>query len=87
MLMMVCHTMNYQKKYGLATSTIKYQVRLYLAHGDKAFISKATRKYTREEKLKVIKRHNDGESYGLIAIDNGALITINSMRNNPCYAS
>lgn len=34
------------KKYGLATSTIKYQVRLYLAHGDKAFISEATRKYT-----------------------------------------
>ena len=57
------------KKYGLATSTIKYQVRLYLAHGDKAFISEAARKYTREEKLKAIKRHNDGESYGLIAID------------------
>lgn len=32
------------KKYGLAISTIEYQVRLYLAHGDKAFISVATRK-------------------------------------------
>lgn len=57
------------KKYGLAKSTIKYQVRLYVAHGEDAFNSEPNRTYTREEKLKAIKRHNDGESFGSIAID------------------
>ena len=56
-------------KYGLAISTIKYQVRLYKAHGEKAFKEETVRTYTREEKLKAIKRHNDGESFGKIAID------------------
>ena len=57
------------EKYGLAKSTIKYQVRLYLAHGEKAFKEEPRRVYTREEKLIAIKRHNDGEAYGAIAVD------------------
>mgnify|MGYP006989044797 CR=1 FL=1 len=35
MLMMVYLTMNYQKN-DLSKSTIKFQARLYLAHGEKA---------------------------------------------------
>ena len=57
------------KKYDLSKSTIKFQVRLYLAHGEKAFAAEPNRTYTREEKLKAIKRHNDGESFGSIAVD------------------
>ena len=56
------------KKYGLALSTIKYQVRLYQTHGDDAFVDEPNKVYTREIKLKAIKRHNDGESFGSIAI-------------------
>ena len=57
------------KKYGFAISTIKYQARLYKVYGEEAFKEERIRTYTREEKLKAIKRFNDGESFGSIAID------------------
>ncbi len=57
------------KKYNYSTSTIKYLVKLYRKYGEKAFAEKEIRTYTREEKLKAIKRHNDGESFASISLD------------------
>ena len=58
------------KKYNYEISNVKYQCSLYQRHGEKAF-SNEKRSYTREEKLKAIRRHEEGTSIRQIALDIG----------------
>jgi len=59
------------KKYNYSTSIIKYQVQLYLKHGDIVFSESLIKTYTREEKLKVIEQIYSGKSIYSIAIEMG----------------
>jgi len=59
------------KKYNYSTSIIKYQVQLYVLHGEDIFKDSLDRTYTREEKLKVIQRVYSGEAAHAIALEIG----------------
>lgn len=50
------------KKYKLDPARLKYYVKLYKAYGDKPFLDANHLIYTRETKLKMIKRYLEGES-------------------------
>lgn len=59
------------KKYNYDIKNVKYQCALYRRHGPSAFIDEGIKKYTRDEKLKAIKRNKSGESIRQIALDMG----------------
>ena len=61
------------EEYGIHTSNIKYYMALYLKHGESVFTNENRIKtYTREFKLKAIKRYiNGNESMRAIAVDLG----------------
>lgn len=59
------------KKYNYDITNVKYQCALYRRHGPSAFIDEGIKKYTRDEKLKAIKRNKSGESIRQIALDMG----------------
>ena len=61
------------EEYGIHASHIKYYVALYRRHGDSVFTNEGGLKtYTREYKLKAIKRYiNGNESMRSIAVDLG----------------
>ena len=57
-------------KYKISMKHIKYMVALYRKHGESVF-SDEIKKYSRETKLKAIKRVYEGESQREVAIDLG----------------
>ena len=61
------------EEYGIHTSNIKYYIALYRRHGDSVFTNEdGLKTYTREYKLKAIKRYiNGNESMRSIAVDLG----------------
>ena len=59
-----------EKRYEIKSDHIKYMVALYRKHGESAF-SDEIKKYSREIKLKAIKRVYEGESQRQVAIDLG----------------
>ncbi|MBO4682183.1 MAG: helix-turn-helix domain-containing protein [Clostridiales bacterium] len=61
------------EEFGIHTSNIKYYLALYLKHGESVFTnSDSVKTYTREYKLKAIKRYiNGNESMRAIAVDLG----------------
>ncbi len=61
------------EKYGIGGQHAKYFIALYKRRGEKAFENKGTKtSYSREQKLKAIKRHLEGgESQYSIALDIG----------------
>ncbi len=61
------------EEYGMDQSMLKYNVALYLRHGEGAFTDQSERTmYSRAMKLKAVKRYLDGnESIRLISVDLG----------------
>lgn len=59
------------EKYHYSTSIIKYQVQLFLRHGETVFADNLDRNYSREQKLRVIERFYNGESAHSIALEMG----------------
>ena len=61
------------EEYGIHSSNIKFYVALYRKHGENVFTNESgTKTYTREYKLKAIKRYiNGNESMRAISVDLG----------------
>ncbi|MDE7264636.1 MAG: hypothetical protein K2N64_08265 [Anaeroplasmataceae bacterium] len=57
------------KKYNYNISNVKYQCALYQRYESKTFKNRSIKTYTREEKLKAIKRNKAGTSMRQIALD------------------
>ncbi|MCR4688773.1 MAG: helix-turn-helix domain-containing protein [Saccharofermentans sp.] len=59
-------------EYGMHTSDIKYYIALYRKHGERVFTNEGIKTYSREEKLKAVKRYiNGNESLRKISVDLG----------------
>lgn len=59
------------KKYNYNISNVKYQCALYLKHGEKAFLDEEIKRYSREEKLKAIKKYSEGSSMRQVSVEMG----------------
>lgn len=59
-------------EFGIHTSNIKFYIALYRKHGESVFTNDGIKTYTRELKLKTIKRYlNGNESLRAISVDLG----------------